>query len=537
VFTELDALADKTAPTIATSIEGVVREVAGLVGDAIPEAVWSRAGGALRQYILAHVLVGDDISTNDKAYRCLWAAAVERPFHKNLIYLLFAGPCANHQANRTTGSVAEGKIAQVAAGNTAAAASGGDATRTTREVAAGDNATHAKACGMVTRYNKFLVNDYYSHFKANLVQWAKGLRVIPPRAAPDERRPAPDERRPAPGAASMPAQLQQSYGKATLPDALIEVLNVSLGSLEHEVPENCRAAYEADPDAYKAALVEKLLQCLTPHLLNISESPTHSRMFTFNIHMCALTCLVFLAGTGLPEALLQVHTTVPRKDNAKRLRIVKRWLRQPDTAQYLRRTVLSMRGTEVLHAMSARTVDRGSGKPPMVVRFAQGAARQAVDAEVKAVVALFPLDPDLDQGAAFTAVTLTALDLLDRFARYEMWPYKGLLLCKTFNPHFHRACGDLLAEVAGKLDVGFGLALRDEAAKRGDDNAALNWLQSPGVQGVLEETGYSASATNLPGEREVATLKKRERSKLSHLAGVGGKRIQRAVGRRRREKG
>ena len=80
-----------------------------------------------------------------------------------------------HQANLTCRSLAEGRIAEVAAQNVAAAAEGGRATEALREEAASDLAVHRRACGMVVRYNKYLVNDYATEFEANIRQWADTL--------------------------------------------------------------------------------------------------------------------------------------------------------------------------------------------------------------------------------------------------------------------------------------------------------------------------------------------------------------------------
>jgi len=47
VYTHLDALANKDAPTIATSLERVVRKVAEPAGDAVREALLASEGGHL----------------------------------------------------------------------------------------------------------------------------------------------------------------------------------------------------------------------------------------------------------------------------------------------------------------------------------------------------------------------------------------------------------------------------------------------------------------------------------------------------------
>ena len=76
----------------------------------------------------------------------------------------------------------------------------------------------------------------------------------------------------------------------------------------------------------------------------------------------------------------------------------------------------------------------------MVVRFAQGEAREAVNAEVRDIFAALGCDPDLDVAAAVTAVLGTAVDLLLRFARYEAWPYRAFLMNRDFNRHCLNSC-------------------------------------------------------------------------------------------------
>ena len=90
--------------------------------------------------------------------------------------------------------------------------------------------------------------------------------------------------------------------------------------------------------------------------------------------------LTLLEGLKLRERMLCLISVKPRKDNARRLRMVARWLRRDDARQYLRRTSLCLRISGVAHDMSARTVDTGS--EPMVVRFAKGELHAALDGEV-----------------------------------------------------------------------------------------------------------------------------------------------------------
>jgi len=423
-----------------------------------------------------------------------------------------------------------------------------------RAEAVSDSAVHTKACGMVARYNKYLVNDYSAEFDANLRTWASGLAIVSPAVPPEpavaldaavarpEAEIPPPAVPPAPADAPAPAvarpdaaqaadDLQAVYGKEVVPDEVLRVLNNGFDNLEHCVPPGKVAECEADPVAYKQRQVEALYACLRARLLVISEHPTHTRMFSFKRHMDALLLLTFLEGTKLREDMLRLHTTQPREDNAKRLRVVSRWLRRDDVHQYLRRTALCLRVTAAVHNMSAKT--RDTGKDPMVVRFARGEVQDAIDNEVIDILSSVSLDPALDVAPAVTAVLGTACDLLNRFARYQTWPYLTFLMVKEWNPHFARSCRKFLCTPAKDLDVGFGAELQAEALRHGGLDEQMTWLQSRGVQDVLTEVGLSCLATSLPAEREFATVKKQEQSKVSFVGTAGQNVTHRRILRKR----
>ena len=151
IYTELEGLADKTAATLATSLEKVTRATAALVGDATPSGTVGAGQGAAR-YVFTHILVGDGIATNAKAARILWAAAQENPPHGNLWYLLLVVVCASHSTNLTVASVARGRIAQSALANAAVGAGGGQSAADARDRAQSESAVHRQACGMIVRY-------------------------------------------------------------------------------------------------------------------------------------------------------------------------------------------------------------------------------------------------------------------------------------------------------------------------------------------------------------------------------------------------
>ena len=100
---------------------------------------------------------------------------------------------------------------------------------------------------MIVRYNKYLVNDYYSEFRSNLRGWAGALQVQDPAGRRAE-------------AAERASALQRLYTERVLPNAALAVLNNGVTYREHcvpAVPAPAAAECARDPAAYKRLLVEQ----------------------------------------------------------------------------------------------------------------------------------------------------------------------------------------------------------------------------------------------------------------------------------------
>ena len=92
VLTELEPLADKTAATLATSLEGVIRQVCSAIAKGISDQD--------RSCWLIHVLVGDGVASNALAARRLFAMTSAAPLCDGAVqYFLVVLKCASHQAN------------------------------------------------------------------------------------------------------------------------------------------------------------------------------------------------------------------------------------------------------------------------------------------------------------------------------------------------------------------------------------------------------------------------------------------------------
>ena len=196
--------------------------------------------------------------------------------------------------------------------------------------------------------------------------------------------------------------------------------------------------------------------------------------------------------------------------------MLNRWLRLPESVQYLKRTALCFRVSGKLLDMSASTVDKG--ETPMIVQFASGAARKAVDKELSKVFNNLHHDLALDIVAAVSALVGTAMDLILRFRQYEERPYTDVLMCRRYNVYYVAEIAAFLRAPERDLDDPFSLALRRCAESMGGEAAARWWLESPDVQDMLHTVGRAAISTSLPAERFIATAKKQEQTKVAHVA-------------------
>ena len=117
--TELEALGDKTASTLATSLERLMRNT---IRDTFPEvdlnlAERTRLGRVPPEIWLTHWLIGDAIPTNDAAARVLWASVQENPLGQPIRYFLGVIRCMTHQTGLSAKSGVIGPAASTAGGH------------------------------------------------------------------------------------------------------------------------------------------------------------------------------------------------------------------------------------------------------------------------------------------------------------------------------------------------------------------------------------------------------------------------------------
>ena len=118
--TELEALGDKTARTLATSLERLMRNA---LRDILPQVDHDEAERTLLGRVpepeiwVTHVLIGDAIPTNDAAARVLWAAVKEHPLGQRIKYFLAVMKCMTHQTGLSAKSGVIGPAASTAGGH------------------------------------------------------------------------------------------------------------------------------------------------------------------------------------------------------------------------------------------------------------------------------------------------------------------------------------------------------------------------------------------------------------------------------------
>ena len=170
---ELEALGDKTAKTLCTSLELVTRSIADnvlLPATGVGAKPQASASAKLRGKPQAdiwffHILVGDAINTNDKAARLLWACIEEKGLGPGIRYFLLVIVCGTHQV----GLVAKSAVTGRAAASVACGARG---------------LLHLEIAGVTVRLFKYLIRDYYEEFVVAVNEWVcRDLEIVMPSEA------------------------------------------------------------------------------------------------------------------------------------------------------------------------------------------------------------------------------------------------------------------------------------------------------------------------------------------------------------------
>lgn len=325
--TEIDPLADKTAKTLATCLDSVLREMM--------KPVVAGIGGALVDLWFIHILVGDGINTNEAAARRLLAlCGVCPPGCDKVRYFLVVIKCGSHQANLSTQCAVTGAAARVGARTAAArAAAAPGAEGLPRKP------IHEEVTGVIVRLFKYLMNDYFEEFSLSTRDWvARKLRIVGPGDLDIE-------------ATRRVSNLKALYTDRVLPEKLFALWNNGVGSMQHRLDEQGARLYALDREAVFADVAFKLSHELRAHILVVDEHPTLSRFFTFRESIDKMLLMDILDVT--PHCI-KLQTVKPRDKNAGRLKSVQQFVKREGVGQYLRRTSLCLQLTGIpLHVTSA----------------------------------------------------------------------------------------------------------------------------------------------------------------------------------------
>ena len=224
---ELDALADKTSRTLATSFYAVVRNVSKIVLGAV--------GNTSAAWFFVHILVGDGIASNARAARLLWAmSTLAPPVDARMTYLLLVVVCATHIANLVAKDITIGYTAKLGIVNTAAARAAGEGV----DASSMKNSLPACMAPACVRLYKYLCCQYYEEFLSQLKVHCATLEIIPPDGAGGESHPTV-------------ALLADLYTAHVVPGGLSKTLNMGFGVWKHKVPHYATEDYFSCPSAYK----------------------------------------------------------------------------------------------------------------------------------------------------------------------------------------------------------------------------------------------------------------------------------------------
>jgi hypothetical protein len=470
--TEMEALGDKSAKTLATSFESLLRQVLdGILptmgGDSQPQSAHDP------EIWVFHVLVGDGIPTNEAAAKILWSCVVERPCGQRVRYFLLLVKCATHQAALSAKHAIIGQ---------AAACTGGE--------------LHKVIVGVSVRLYKYLINDYYEEFCFSVREWVlERLRVV---TAADA----------GPMAQPETSVLQKVYTRHVIPDDMVALWNFDVGQLVHV------ATAGVDVDVERARLVGRFVKFLIENLLKVDSHPTLSRFFTFRD---CIDQMLTMHLVGMPKHAFRVRSIKPREKAQKRLVNVLAFFKHPQAPQALRRASLVLQLTGGVEALTSSKVERGAR--PVMVKLCNGDVHDLVATRLQRLLGVMHMDTALEIGPALAGLLATTIDICLRFDVFTRYPFRICRLSKKWFPHtWLQAIYTFLHEPPERLDLGVGQQLHSLAWGQGSEAAAITWLASLSVQEVIDGICVITLLNSLDVERRHKEAKSWETSKVTHIA-------------------
>ena len=473
VPSELEALGDKTAGTLATSFERILRSMASnLWPAALP------ASPETPETWFIHVLVGDGINTNEAAAKILWSCMSTAPLSPNVRYFLILVKCATHQAALSAKAMVEGVPAKIAGGE-----------------------LHVSLVGTAVRLFKYVLCDYFEEVCAAVQAWVEEtLEVV-------------DSSRADISGQKQTAALHELYTDHVLPNLMLALFNNGLDRMSHIVGNG------KDPVKERPLLVGQFAQFFVTHMAHVDSCPTPNRFFTFRAAVDRMTAMHLVS---FPKHALQFRRGNMREESQKRVKRILAFFNHAEAGQLLRRTSLCFQITGGVEALV--TAQRQPSEPPLAVRLCKGEADDLVRERLQRIFGCMPLDSFLQIGPAAGALLGTATDLYVRMGQFKEYPTRLVKMSLRWFPESSpTSCDDFLFAPESTLDVGVGVPLQRLAWQKGgnDEIAAKRWLLSREPQELFDAIADHLFYTSIEVERRHSEVKNwNPARKVAHIATV-----------------
>ena len=467
-YTELVPLARKDADCIGQSLIDVVSEILKTIGGS-PTHIWD-------QLRFVHLLTSDSVATNLAAAKRLWAAfgALTRKAGLRIRYSLLFWTCASHQANLVVQTAILGRR--------------------------GDEHSEAIPTNC-SRWFRHLIPDYTEEFARSLFSWLDQNMVIMALAdMEDVHRRAYHASR----------SLQELYGKDALPSCLFDIFNGGF---------SFPPMHFAEPGFDRHAIVSWAFQELNKQLLVCEDKPVVTRFWLFGSCVQKLWLMQALC---LPASIWKTGTTVPREENARRLRGFKQFYTDPGSQRRLRIAVLDLQLTSYavnISSQKPKPADEHNSTKPLLVRLGGQEIQTKTESLFWMVLSRLHLDPLVDVTQAFESLLLTESHILIRYNKYLEFPTRLWTLVAEYNPTGYIAAAEEFLYVGREdLDLGYSLPLQQAAWDGRTFAEALNYLISHPVQDELQGIFVYASASSLDAERRIHQARRTETNKVTTVA-------------------
>ena len=142
---------------------------------------------------------------------------------------------------------------------------------------------------------------------------------------------------------------------------------------------------------------------------------------------------------------LQIQNFKLREQNAKRMKRIRKFFKDEEGRQALRRASLCLQVTGQVEKFMAVNLRSDT---PGVVGLAKGDVRAVVEERTRYLLDELPSDPNLQRAPAATALDWCAVDMLLRLGSLEKWLAPLCLLCRKWSPSsYMKKVSPLLARV------------------------------------------------------------------------------------------